>query len=289
VATVLALIEAVADRFAEAGLVFGHGTDNPWDEAVALVLGVTELADDRTVLDIEVDPAAVADIQRLADRRIDERIPLAYLLGRCQFVGRTFLIEPGVVIPRSPIGALLADELVPWIRRPPRRVLDLCCGSGCIGIIAALVFPDADVTLVELDAAAATLAERNLRLHGLEDRVRVVRSNLFDALPVMAADQRFDLILSNPPYVDAVDMASLPPEYRHEPALGLAGGEAGIELVDRMLAVLGDWLAPGGLFVCEVGASAPALLRAHPRLPFLWPELPEGGEGVFLLSADDLD
>lgn len=285
----LALIEAVTDRFAEAGLVFGHGTDNPWDEAVALVLGVTELADDRTSLDIEVDPAAVAEIQRLADRRIDERIPLAYLLGRCQFVGQTFLIEPGVVIPRSPIGALLADELVPWIRRPPRRVLDLCCGSGCIGIIAALVFPEADVTLVELDAAAAALAERNLRLHGLEDRVRVVRSNLFDALPVMAADQRFDLILSNPPYVDAVDMASLPPEYRHEPALGLAGGEAGIELVDRMLAVLGDWLAPGGLFVCEVGASAPALLRAHPRLPFLWPELPEGGEGVFLLSADDLD
>jgi ribosomal protein L3 glutamine methyltransferase len=289
VVTVLALIEAIADRFAESGLVFGHGTDNPWDEAVALVLGVTDLADDQANLAIEVDPIAVADIQRLADRRIDERIPLAYLLGRCQFVGQTFLIEPGVVIPRSPIGALLAQQLAPWITRPPRRVLDLCCGSGCIGIIAALVFPDAEVTLVELDPDAAALAERNLRLHGLEDRVRVVRSNLFDALPAVAADQRFDLILSNPPYVDAVDMASLPPEYRHEPALGLAGGEGGIELVDRMLAALDAWLAPGGLFVCEVGASAPALLRAHPRLPFLWPELPEGGEGVFLLFADDLD
>jgi len=289
VVTVLALIEAIADRFAESGLVFGHGTDNPWDEAVALVLGVTDLADDQANLAIEVEPAAVADIQRLADRRIDERIPLAYLLGRCQFVGQTFLIEPGVVIPRSPIGALLAQQLAPWITRPPRRVLDLCCGSGCIGIIAALVFPDAEVTLVELDPDAAALAERNLRLHGLEDRVRVVRSNLFDALPAVAADQRFDLILSNPPYVDAVDMASLPPEYRHEPALGLAGGEGGIELVDRMLAALDAWLAPGGLFVCEVGASSPALLRAHPRLPFLWPELPEGGEGVFLLFADDLD
>jgi ribosomal protein L3 glutamine methyltransferase len=147
------------------------------------------------------------------------------------------------------------------------------------------VFPDAAVTLVDVDPAALALARRNVRVHGLEQRVRVVESDLLDGLP---RGMTFDLILSNPPYVDAVDMAALPPEYRHEPALGLAGGTDGIELVDRMLAALPARLAPGGVFVCEVGASAPALLRTHPELPFVWPDLPAGGEGVFMLFADRL-
>jgi ribosomal protein L3 glutamine methyltransferase len=278
-------VEAVAERFDSAGLVFGHGTDNAWDEAVALVLGVTGLADDRDNLAVEVTPADALTIERLARRRIEERIPLAYLLGRCSYAGLDFLVEPGIVIPRSPIGALLVDELAPWLTRPPQRIVDVCSGSGCIGILAALVFPDAEVTLIDVDPRALDLAERNVRLHGLEARVRVVRSDLLDDLPPEA---EFDLVLSNPPYVDAVDMASLPAEYRHEPTLGLAGGTDGIDLVLRMLAALPRRLAPDGLFVCEVGASAPALLRAHPELPFIWPELPAGGEGVFLLYAADL-
>jgi ribosomal protein L3 glutamine methyltransferase len=266
-------------------LVYGHGTDNPWDEAVALVLGITGLPDDRGSLTVVVSVAQAREIEALAARRIAERIPLAYLLGRCRFGGLEFLIQPGIVIPRSPIGALLEEGLVPWIREAPRRIADLCCGSGCIGILAAHVFPQARVTLVDVDPAALELARRNVALHGLEDRVQVVASNLFDDLPVEAC---FDLVLTNPPYVDAVDMASLPPEYRHEPALGLAGGAEGIDLVERMLDALPSRLAPGGLFVCEVGASAPALLRARPRLPCIWPELPSGGEGVFLLFAEDL-
>lgn len=283
--TVDSLIDSIAGRFAEAGLVFGHGTDNPWDEAVALVLGVTGLADDRANLAIEIADAQVIEIGRLADRRIAERIPLAYLLGRCRFAGLEFLIEPGIVVPRSPIGALLEDGLAPWVQTAPRRIADLCCGSGCIGILAALVFPESEVTLVDVDPAALDLARRNVSMHGLADRVSVVESDLFDGLP---AGRRFDLVLTNPPYVDAVDMASLPAEYRHEPELGLAGGAEGIDLVQRMLAALPARLAPGGLFVCEVGASAPALLRAHPRVPFIWPDLPAGGEGVFLLFAEDL-
>ncbi|MFU8817841.1 MAG: 50S ribosomal protein L3 N(5)-glutamine methyltransferase [Pseudomonadales bacterium] len=282
--TVGDLIEQLAQRFAAAGLVFGHGTDDAWDEAVALVLGVTQLPDDRGVLQQRLPPAVQQQVERLAARRIDERIPLAYLLGSCRFAGRDFLIEPGVVIPRSPIGALLEARLAPWLEGEPQRIVDLCCGSGCLGIIAALAFPHAQVDLVDLDQTALGLARRNVALHGLEARVRVQQSDLFDDLP--QADEpagTWDLIVTNPPYVDRADMSSLPAEYRHEPALGLAGGADGLDLVARMLEALPQRLAPGGTFVCEVGASAPALLRRFPCQPFIWPDLPHGGEGVFIL------
>jgi ribosomal protein L3 glutamine methyltransferase len=277
------LIGSIAAEFESAGLVFGHGTDSAWDEAVALVLGVTGFDDDARNLEAAVEESADRRIHALAARRIDERIPLAYLLGRCRFAGLEFVVEPGIVIPRSPIGALLADGLEPWLTTAPRSVVDVCCGSGCLGILAALVFPDAGVTLVDVDRHALAVARQNVRLHGLEDRVRVVESDLLDGFP---QGTRFDLIVTNPPYVDAVDMAALPPEYRHEPAHGLAGGADGIELVERLLAALPARLEPGGTFVCEVGNSSPALLRAHPELAFVWPELPAGGEGVFLLFGE---
>ena len=278
--TVGELVEDVAARFDAAGLVFGHGFDNAWDEAVALVLHVTGLPDDRAVLDDVVDASARRRIDELAAERCDTRCPLAHLLGRCRFAGHEFLLEPGIVVPRSPIGALIRSRFRPWLQAPPARILDLCCGSGCIGIAAALAFPEAELTLVDLDPRAVELTRRNLALHGLESRGRVYQGDLFDPLP---AGARWDLILSNPPYVDAPDMASLPAEYRHEPAAGLAGGEDGLDVVARILDALPERLAPGGLLVCEVGASGPALLRRFPELPFLWPELPDGGEGVFLL------
>jgi ribosomal protein L3 glutamine methyltransferase len=277
--TVGGLIEQLAGRFTRAGLVFGHGTDNPWDEAVALVLGVTRLPDDRAVLDRPVSAADRDRVELLAGRRIDERIPLAYLLGRCRFAGLEFLIEPGVVIPRSPVGALIAGRFAPWLEREPRSILDLCCGSGCIGIALAVAFPDARIDLVDLDAHALDLTRRNVERHHVGGRARLHRSDLFDDLPA----QRWDLIVSNPPYVDSVDMASLPLEYRHEPVVGLAGGSDGLDLVARMLTALPQRLAPGGLFACEVGGSAAALIRRFPRTEFVWPDLPEGGEGVFLL------
>ncbi|MEZ5557456.1 MAG: 50S ribosomal protein L3 N(5)-glutamine methyltransferase [Pseudomonadales bacterium] len=282
--TLAALIEQLSRRFAAAGLVFGHGYDSAWDEVVALVLHVTGLADDRASLACEIAGDDLTRIDALARRRIESREPLAYLIGECRFAGHRFLIEPGVVIPRSPIGQLIESALAPWLAQPPARILDLCCGSGCIGIAAALAFDDAQLTLVDIDPQALSLARRNLRLHGLEGRGRVVRSDLFAGLGATT----FDLIVCNPPYVDAADMASLPAEYRHEPALGLAGGEDGLTLVARLLAALPEHLERTGLLVCEVGASAPALLRRFPRMPFVWPDLPEGGEGVFLLSGDAL-
>ena len=274
------VIETLAGRLEAAGLVFAHGFDSAWDEAVALVLAVTGAPDHRSVLSQTVTEGDFERIETLAGRRIDERMPLAYLLGRCRFAGHEFLIEPGVVIPRSPIGALIRRGFAPWLHAPPRRILDLCCGSGCIGLAAALKFPSATVDLADVDAQAVDLACRNSRLHGLEARTRVFQSDLFDGLP----EGSWDLIVSNPPYVDAPEMTRLPAEHRHEPARGLAGGTDGLDLVARMLEALPERLTAGGSFVCEVGASAPALLAGYPRLPFLWPDLPDGGEGIFILQ-----
>ncbi|MEQ8486876.1 MAG: 50S ribosomal protein L3 N(5)-glutamine methyltransferase [Pseudomonadales bacterium] len=275
------LIQELAASFADAGLAFGHGFESAWDEAVYLVLTVAQLPDDRAVLSRALDPAAVAQARALAQRRIGERVPLAYLLGQSPYCGADFLLEPGIVVPRSPIGSLLLNRLAPWLRAAPRRVLDLCCGSGCIGITAARVFPGATVDLADVDPRAVDLARRNAERCGVAGRVTAHRSDLLDDLPA----GRWDLILCNPPYVDAADMASLPAEYRHEPALGLAGGADGLDLVARLLAALPARLASGGLLVCEVGASAPALRRRYPHLPCHWPDLPAGGEGVFVLEA----
>lgn len=280
--TVGGTIEQIAGKLDGAGLAFGHGYDSAWDEAVALVLHVTGLPDDRGVLDATLAADQLTEITALTRRRVAERLPLAYLLGRCRFAGYEFLLQPGIVVPRSPIGGLLAERLRPWLRREPRRILDLCCGSGCLGIVAARTFADARVDMADLDPAALDLARRNVALHGLEDRVRVHGSDLFSHLP----DGRWDLIISNPPYVDAVDMEALPAEYRHEPASGLAGGEDGLDLVARIIRALPRRLEAGGMLVCEVGASAAALLSRYPRTPFVWPELPDGGEGVFLLIDD---
>lgn len=275
-------IQECAEQLDAAGVSFGHGTDSAWDEAVALVLGVTGFPDHVASLDREMPAAQQQKMNELLERRIRERIPLAYLFGRVSFAGLEFAIEPGVVIPRSPIAELIQQRFEPWLVRPPRQIIDLCCGSGCIGIAAAVMFPDSHLTLVDIDKQAIALSERNVVRHGLSDRTTIVRSDIWQNV----SPDRFDLILSNPPYVDTSDMNSLPPEHRHEPALGLAGGEDGLQLVNDILAGLDERLSDAGLLVCEVGNSAPALLRAYPQLPFIWPDLEQGGEGVFLLMAD---
>ncbi len=279
--TVADLIEAASREFQAAGLVFGHGTDNAWDEASALVLGVTGLPDDRANLVAVVDDSTVERIASLKDRRIRERIPLPYLLNVAKFAGAEFFVEPGVVIPRSPIAELIVRRFEPWLSRPPATLLDLCCGSGCIGIAAALRFPDCRVTLVDNEPTALALARRNVVLHHLQGRVTVIESDLFDAL---ADGPPYDLILTNPPYVDRVDMSSLPTEFRHEPVAGLDGGPDGLEFVHRILTERFERSPPRGMLVCEVGMSAPALLRAYPKVPFIWPTFKDGG-GVFILNA----
>lgn len=278
--TLRELIDESADALSDAGVVFGQGTDNAWDEATALVLSVTGLADDAANLDVEIERADVEKIRALRTRRTGERIPLAYLLGRWWFAGFEFLMQPGVVVPRSPIGELLLAELSPWLTDAPKRVLDLCTGSGCIGITAAHIWPDARVDLVELEPETASLAERNVVLHELADRVAVYQGSLYEPLPVEA---RYDLILTNPPYVDDADMRALPAEFCQEPTLGLAGGSDGLEIVRQIIDERVDWLTASGVLVCEVGMSAPSLRRAYPELPLIWPEFEAGGEGVCIL------
>ncbi len=279
-ATVGELIAEAAESLSEGGVVFGQGTDNAWDEATVLVLFITGLADDQANLTREVPVAEEARIRALLERRITERIPLAHLLGRWWFAGFEFLMQPGVVVPRSPIGELLENGMSPWLTEPPGRILDLCTGSGCIGIVAAHVWPEAIVDLVELAPDTAELACRNVALHELGDRVRVHEGSLYEPLP---EDARYDLILANPPYVDATDMRSLPEEFRQEPVVGLAGGPDGLALARQIIDQRQDWLAAGGVLVCEVGMSAAALARAYPTLEFIWPEFESGGEGVLIL------
>jgi ribosomal protein L3 glutamine methyltransferase len=280
------LIDQVHQRFASANLSYGHGTDNAWDEAVYLVLWMTDSADDESSLALSVSAEQVEEVLALSDQRIEQRMPLAYLLGCCQFMGYEFLLEPGVVVPRSPIGYLLDGPEQPWLPKQVRRILDLCSGSGCLGIVAAHRFPQALVTLVELDPVAAALARENVQLHALEDRVTVLEG---DATQLFAGLQPgWDLIITNPPYVDKADMQVLPAEYRHEPVRGLAGGDDGLLLVDDFLRVLPEQLADNGAFICEVGASSGAVNRKHTDLPIEWLDLPHGGEGVFLLEGEAL-
>lgn len=283
--TIGVLIEAIYQRFDNAPLTYGHGTDNAWDESVYLVLSVTGATDDESSLNLVVAPEDDERIQALAARRIDERMPLAHLLGECYFMGQRFLVEPGVMIPRSPIGYLLGEPLENWIAPTITRIVDLCAGVGCLGILAAQRYPHAHVTLVELDQHATQLARQNVALHNLQDRVQVVQG---DACQWLAQrNDQWDLILTNPPYVDAADMQTLPQEYRHEPELGLAAGEYGLSLVDLFMPQVPARLTPEGVFLCEVGASAPAVQRKYPDLPIQWLELPDGGEGVFVVDAAD--
>jgi ribosomal protein L3 glutamine methyltransferase len=280
--TVASLIEAVCHQFDSQALSYGHGTDNAWDEAVALVLGITGVADDQASLQMTVSAEDAQACLDICQRRIDTRQPLAYLLGRCRYMGHEFVIQPGVVIPRSPLGYLLSEGLEPWLPGRVQRVLDLCSGSGCLGILAALRFPDAEVTLVELSDTAAAVASENIQRYGLSHRVELCLADVTGPLDFV---HRFDLIVSNPPYVDAADMRTLPAEYCAEPELGLAAGADGLSVIGPLIERLSDWLTAEGLFVGEVGASAGALLTRYPHMPFIWPDLPLGGEGVFLLEA----
>ena len=276
-------VQRVAAALAQAPLVFGHGTQDAWDEATALVLGVTGLPDQKAYADHPLVEHQQEQIDALMQRRIAQREPLAYLLGRAHYAGYEFLCEPGVVIPRSPIGLLIGAGMRPWLRQPPSVVVDVCCGTGCLGILCAHTFPEARVLLLDVDAHAVALAQRNVSAHGLEERVRVAQSDLLDAL-----SEPVDLLVSNPPYVDAADMSSLPREYQHEPVLGLSGGADGLDVVARLLEQSSGFLSDRGLMVCEVGRSAAALQREYPAVPFVWLDLPQGGEGVFVLDGVDL-
>lgn len=284
--TVRDYLRYVSSQFAESPLFFGHGTDNVWDEAVQLVMRSLHLPleNNTLFLDARLTRQERGLILERARRRVEERVPLAYLLGEAWFMGMPFHVDERVLVPRSPLGELLQSGLQPWLGdKPVGRILDLCTGSGCIGIAAATVFDDAEVDLSDISADALEVAVSNIEYHEVGHRVQAIQSDLFDNL-----QGRYDVILSNPPYVDAEDLASMPEEFRHEPQLGLAAGSDGLDIAHRILAQAADYLTPGGLLIVEVGNSWVALDTAYPDLPLTWLEFENGGDGVFLLTAEDL-
>jgi len=284
--TVRDYLRYVSSSFADSPLYFGHGTDNVWDESVQLVMRSLHLPleNNTLFLDARLTREERALILDRMQRRIDDRVPLAYLLGEAWFMGLPFHVDERVLVPRSPLGELIQGGLQPWLgNKPVGRILDLCTGSGCIGIAAASVFEDAEVDLADISTDALDVAAVNIDYHEVGDRVSTVRSDVFDGL-----EGRYDVILSNPPYVDADDIADMPAEYGHEPELGLAAGGDGLDIAHRILARAADYLNPGGLLIVEVGNSWVALQEAYPDMPFTWLEFENGGDGVFLLTAEDL-
>lgn len=284
--TVRDYLRYASTQFAGSPLFFGHGTDNVWDEAVQLVMRSLNLPleNNTLFLDARLTRNERATILDRIERRVKERVPLAYLLGEAWFMGMPFHVDERVLVPRSPIGELLENGLQPWLGDTEvNRILDLCTGSGCIGIGAAVVFEGADVDLSDISDDALAVAESNIDLHDVRNRVRTVKSDVFDNIA-----GRYDVILSNPPYVDAEDLAEMPDEFRHEPELGLAAGADGLDIAHRILAQAADHLTEDGLLIVEVGNSWVALDQAYPGLPFTWLEFENGGDGVFLLRAEDL-
>ncbi len=281
-------IRWAASRFNEAALFFGHGTDNVFDEARALVLHALHLPMDAAdwVLSSRVTAAEASAIQEFIAARVETRKPAAYLTHEAWFAGLNFYVDERVLVPRSPLAEPIQQGFVPWVDPDAvTRVLDLCTGSGCIAIALAYAFPDADVDAVDVSSDALDVTAINIERHGVEGHVRAVQSDLFAGL---SKDDRYDLIVSNPPYVDAADMAALPDEFRHEPELGLAAGDDGLDLVLRMLVDAPDHLLAEGVLVVEVGNSADALEALFPEVPFTWLDFAHGGHGVFLLTLEDL-
>lgn len=293
--TIQDLVRWGACRFADARLYFGHGTDNAFDEAVWLVARALNMPIARidAYRDCRVTTDERAAVLALLDRRISERRPAAYLTGQAWFAGMEFVVDEAVMIPRSPLAELICDGFAPWTD-PDRigRALDLCAGSGCLGLALAAHLPDVDVDLADISPAALRIAARNRSLHGLEDRVRIIESDLFagiaEGLSRHGADNAYDVIVSNPPYVGAEEMESLPPEYRHEPRLALAAGESGLDLVLRILRDAPNYLGDDGILVVEVGNTAAELQQRFRDVPFTWLDFERGGEGVFLLSREQL-
>lgn len=280
--TVAQWVFHIAERFERARLTYGHGTDNALDEAAWLVSHTLDIpfATLEQQRNRRVPVAAARIVDDIAARRIELRTPLAYLIHEAWFAGHKFYVDERVIVPRSIIGDFIPRRFSPWLRAPVRRALDLCTGSGCIAIALAHAFPEAQVDAVDIDGDALAVAARNVGLHKLERRVQPLQSNLFAELT-----GRYDLIVSNPPYVDAKTLRGLAPEFQHEPALAFAGGADGLDLIIDILACASEHLSEDGLFIAEVGNSCHALQAAFASVPFTWLQAAGGDESVFMLSA----
>ncbi|HJU26963.1 MAG TPA: 50S ribosomal protein L3 N(5)-glutamine methyltransferase [Rhodanobacteraceae bacterium] len=285
--TIIDCIRYAASRFNAAGLTFGHSHDNAIDEATHLVLSSLHLPPDLPPAygQARLTAREKSRVLDLVEQRIDTREPVAYLVGEAWFAGLRFKSDPRALVPRSPIAELIESGFSPWLDdREVERALDLCTGSGCIGIAMAAHNPHWHVDLADVDERALHLARENIGLHQLEDRVRAVRSDLFAGLQ----GERYDLIVSNPPYVTAQEFAALPPEYRHEPRLGLVAGDDGLDVALRILRDAPEHLDDDGLLIVEVGESERALDALLPKVPFVWLDFKVGPMGVFALGRRDL-
>ena len=285
--TIIDFIRYGASRFAAAGLTFGHSHDNAMDEATHLVLHSLHLPHDLSPNygQAKLVAGEKAALLALIERRIGERRPVAYLTGEAWFAGLAFKVDERVLVPRSPIAELIQNGFTPWLDgRDVRRALDLCTGSGCIGIAMAAHNPDWQVDLADISDGALELARENIRIQHVGERVRAIKSDLFAGLE----GEVYDLIVSNPPYVTEQEYAELPPEYRHEPALGLTAGPDGLDFALRILRDAPAHLSEDGLLIVEVGESERALTQLLPQVPFIWIEFNVGPMGVFALERRDL-
>ncbi|HQN64300.1 MAG TPA: 50S ribosomal protein L3 N(5)-glutamine methyltransferase [Methylophilus sp.] len=281
-------VRFAVSRFEETGIFFGHGTDNSYDEAVWLVLRALHLPMDTldNFQDAVITQKERQHLAYLIEQRVTKRTPTAYLLREAWLQGFKFYVDERVIVPRSFIAELLPEGLTPWIEFPEmvENIVDICTGSGCLGVLLADAYPNAHVDLVDISPAAIDVCNININQYGLQDRISAIQSDMFAALK----GKRYDLIISNPPYVDAPSMAQLPQEYRQEPQLALGSGEAGLDHTHTLLKEAANHLIEGGVLVVEIGHNREALLDAYPDVPFVWLEVSSGNQFVFLLTKEDL-
>ncbi len=272
--------------FNQSDVYFGHGSNNPWDEMLHLVLASLSLPLDtpETLFNARLTKSEKHQLIQLVIERISQRVPVAYLTNKAWFCGLEFYVDERVIVPRSPICALIEDKFKGLVEKEPTRILDMCTGSGCIAIACAMAFPSAEVDAVDISADALNVAEMNIENYALNDRVFPLQSNLFRNL---LTDQ-YDLIVTNPPYVDAEDLADMPEEFHIEPEIALGSGVDGLSITKEILANCADYLTDNGVLVCEVGNSMLQLVEDFPEVPFKWVELKNGGLGVFALTKADL-
>ena len=276
-----------ASQFNQAELYFGHGTNNAWDEALTLVMHELALPRDMSadIMQCQLTSQERVAILQLFQRRIVEGVPAAYLTNQAMFCNLPFYVDERVLVPRSPIGELIDNEFAGLIESSPLRILDLCTGSGCIAIACAVTFPDAEVDAVDLSIDALNVAQINIDGHGLSAQVIPIQSDVFSGVTA----QRYDLIVTNPPYVDQEDVDSLPQEFLHEPEMGLGSGFDGLDITRKILAQAAEHLNDNGVLICEVGNSQVHLTAAFPNVPFQWLEFERGGHGVFRLTKAQLE
>lgn len=276
-----------ASAFSRAQLYYGHGTDNAWDEALALVLHTLALPHEFAdkIADARLTLSERREVLALFKKRVEKRIPVPYLTHKAYFAGLEFYVDERVLIPRSPIAELIEQRFSPWLDgQEVTHILEIGTGSGCIAIACAKAFPDAQVDAVDISKEALAVAQKNCEAHAVGNQIRLVLGDLFPETPKTG----YDLIISNPPYVGEVELKSLPPEYHQEPSLALLAKCEGTDMVSRILKRAARFLKPKGILVAEVGNTADELVRRYPKLPFVWLEFERGGEGVFLLTREQL-